>query len=1280
MTTLLGVRELVTALFREIHFAELPYFWDGINSVVKSGNQSTLRSYARHGKLPHSKCEFSNSQKMMIGKKSYYNYKERHTMRSSRNFKWTLSLGTVFIASVTMLNVLTAADPVSSSQPQTPFARVALLPYAPPMDNARMIYSWQWTTGFSGMLETSGAKGPQYIGSGYDAGWWVGYHGNIIYVGMMIPTPDATVFFKADAKQDGDSRIVEDDHLVVQLSARNRASAASGKSLRIRMNANGAVLVEEVEFLPGQTRTLAPDSISKLTSDKQEAPGCNWLTAKLAIPASLLDLKSLDGQTILAHLAFSAKPLYLSWGGGKAGDWAKAGEILFDPAAPANVTFSPSHPRLFKAFSPGGTRGLNFSANGSILRGEGGKVNVTLINRAGKDELFNKILSFEDSGKERKYRLPLQTNFNCSTSAMNEFSIEGIHQAADGKNTLLLRQSLPFYTSDEKTGKILNDWCAARKITKPADFDADYIFSPYSDQIEVFADTTVMMNMLTDAEKEKGADINSSDLFTVEVLDARGAKIADGSRTLTAYKGRFVIKLPSPLPAGKYTVNYRLFKGEREIIKKSLTLTREKFPWEKNDLGRDKVVIPPFEPVKVEGQAVSVWGRRHLFDNTGFPKSITSLGAEMLDGPITLSGNVNGQQEVLVPSGTASLEKVPGKMFPPSFAAYEFVKGACPLPELLPTDGYQAKVSAQDKLGSLKVQVGAVVEYEGWCKFTVTLQPSGKTRIDNLDLVIPLNNSATIMKWWRGHDPQLKGVGRIPDGEGVVFDTTKMPKNAGVLNSMTPIVFIGQPDRGLWTFVESEQGWISDDAKPLTSLVREKDKLLLKYHIVNKSAEIASPQTFDIVLMASPVRPRPENYRSIFWKQLFSHDTPGFRYYGSGVNGFTLYTDEDYESLRKFMYESDGRYKNKTAEARAGAPLTLYGAMSSASAGMKELTTFGSSWIFTSNLRKEFMPDIQFKGRKSNGGTYTYETDEQMTPIATTMDQAYIDCNLWHMYQIGKRCAINGTFYDNYQPFPPERFRNTTDLTGTSWRRPDGSIQPKSNIFRKHEWQKRFSTAFWLMGRPPHQIGGNEPESSFQSNWFVEGVNDVEGSSDFIHDGKDIDKYAAWVASTSGLGQAAPSIQMITDKDGKKNENLRAIRLATAYCLLLDQPMRRKGKSYEGDPVVNGICDALEREVGFFSGAKHLPYWRDKSWLKTAPKGLIVGAYRKEDGKKTALAALNISEAAIDGKLTLDGKLLVGGNISKAYDMEDKAKADMLDGNTVKVRIAPHEVKFIILE
>ncbi|OGV61063.1 MAG: hypothetical protein A2X45_14800 [Lentisphaerae bacterium GWF2_50_93] len=50
----LGVRELVTALFREIYFAAL--IWDGINSVIKSGN-----------KLPHSTCEFRNSQKIKTG-------------------------------------------------------------------------------------------------------------------------------------------------------------------------------------------------------------------------------------------------------------------------------------------------------------------------------------------------------------------------------------------------------------------------------------------------------------------------------------------------------------------------------------------------------------------------------------------------------------------------------------------------------------------------------------------------------------------------------------------------------------------------------------------------------------------------------------------------------------------------------------------------------------------------------------------------------------------------------------------------------------------------------------------------------------------------------------------------------------------------------------------------------------------------------------------------------------------------------------------------------------
>jgi hypothetical protein len=58
------VRELVTALFREIYFAELSYLWGGMNSAIKGGNQSSPRGYAQRGELPHSTYEFYNSQEM----------------------------------------------------------------------------------------------------------------------------------------------------------------------------------------------------------------------------------------------------------------------------------------------------------------------------------------------------------------------------------------------------------------------------------------------------------------------------------------------------------------------------------------------------------------------------------------------------------------------------------------------------------------------------------------------------------------------------------------------------------------------------------------------------------------------------------------------------------------------------------------------------------------------------------------------------------------------------------------------------------------------------------------------------------------------------------------------------------------------------------------------------------------------------------------------------------------------------------------------------------------
>ncbi len=1160
-----------------------------------------------------------------------------------------------------------------------PFVRAARLADAPPMDSARLIYSWQWATGFCGMLEADGPGEPRFLGSGHDAGWWVAYHEKIIYLAMMIPTPDETTVFQAEATRDGDSRLATDDHLVVQLSSRGRENAAAGKSLRIRLNINGASLVEEVEFLPGQTRALAADAIRVLVSDKQESPGANWFTAKLAIPAALLGLESLDGQTLLAHLAFAAPPLYLSWGGARPGDWSRAGELLFDPAAPANIRINPSHPRLFGTLGQDSIR-LNVGAAGAILRGDGGQVRLHLANRAAEQTLFAETLAFADVGTGKRYRLPLQTTFAADATGENRFDIHAVHQGADGQETTLLRQHLPFASADDELLARLADWRLARRRTRPADFEADYIFSPYTDQLEVMVETTIMPNALAAAEREKGAAIAAADRFAVELRDGQGATMVAGGGSVAASRGSLRLDLPSPFPAGDYAVDYRLLHGDQEVGRKTLRLTREHFPWEKNSLGLDKVVIPPFTPITVDGLAVAVVGRRHLFGDTGLPVSITSQGTELLAGPIVLQGQVAGQAATLTSATPIQITTVEGTMMPAAHAAYEFAKGACPPPELVPTDGYQATVAATGMLGALPVQVTAVVEYEGWCRFTVVLQPNGPTAVDRLDLVMPLTANASLMKWWRGHDPQLTGVGRIPPGEGVLFASTDLPQQAGVLNSLTPIVYLGAPDRGLWVFVESEQGWSVDDARPLTSLVRENGQLLLKYHIVNQAVEIAAPRRFEFVLMASPARPRPPDYRRLFWKQLFSHDAAGFRLYGSGVNGFTLYTDEDYQGLRRFIYESEGRYATgKAAQARQGAPMTLYGAISSASAGMREFPTFGSAWILTAHLRKRFLPAIQFRGRLSIGGTYTWETDEQITPIATTMDAAYIDCNLWHMTEIAHRCGINGTFFDNYQPFPPERFRNVTDLTGVCWRRPDGSIQPKSNVFRRHDWQKRVATALWLLGRPPHQIGGNEPESTFMSNWFVEGVNDVEGGSDFIRDGKDIDTYAAWLATTSGLGQASPSIQMTTDATGQKSLNLRAIRLATAYCLLLDQPLRRKGQAYANDAPVRDLCDALDREVGFFADARHLPYWRDTGWLIEAPAGLVVGGYLRADAKKAVLVVINAGETEVDGRLTVDAGRLLGGPATRAYDLEDGTQANRLVGDHVGVRLEPHAVGFIVL-
>ncbi|MCF7848087.1 MAG: hypothetical protein K9M45_04490, partial [Kiritimatiellales bacterium] len=251
-----------------------------------------------------------------------------------------------------------------------------------------------------------------------------------------------------------------------------------------------------------------------------------------------------------------------------------------------------------------------------------------------------------------------------------------------------------------------------------------------------------------------------------------------------------------------------------------------------------------------------------------------------------------------------------------------------------------------------------------------------------------------------------------------------------------------------------------------------------------------------------------------------------------------------------------------------------------------------------------------------------------------------------------------------------------TTITDVAYRDQHGEIKPKSILFRKHFWGKRFSTAFWLMGRPPFQMGGNEPESSFLTVWFVEGVNDVDAGSDFLRQGVDLNTYAAFTTVSGGMRWSNTSFVASGTRENPV-VNTPGIRLALGYCLLLDIPLRPKGWHYR-DPIQT-IVDRIDKEVEFFHGAELLSYWRAAEWgVNAESEDVTVGGYRHPDGTKAVMLVLNSGEGPVDAAIAVNGKKLIGTDKWNCTDLET-GKNITTHNNQVMVPTPAHEVRFILV-
>jgi len=980
--------------------------------------------------------------------------------------------------------------------------------------------------------------------------WFLGYDQKQLYLAMFSPHPKGTALTANIKKNDEGYRILWDDHTEIQFSPRGRGYP--GGFYKFMVNPRG--YFSDQLFYSGTPGS--EDLWQSGAAAKCQVTETSW-QLEMAIPFQpMIGAEPPDGQRWVLNLVrtdFCGGIYFAGWVGGAWMSWGRFPEIEFDPQAPS------FH---FKRIGdlPRGTLDAQIELT-TRKQIETVELRARVADAVGK-EIYHDVRSVVLKRGQpatvdfRKTGLSLSDEKKDGKYLINHYELVAMLKGdaeAGEPDRVLYQTRIPVARMTERYwNQFIKPWQERRETAGEYDFNIAHY--PYLNRFEAWADLD-LFGVPEEIQKAKRFSVSLTDREDKAVAELKGRI---GENLL----GNVIADIPE-LVEGKYRAALRLLDGTgKELSQKAVEFVRERWPWERNDVGKDDIVIPPYIPVKAEGNALSVWNRKYVVGKSGLPEKILMGGGRRSPGtgPDLLGGNP-----------IRVMLKCEGK-------TYQMQGQELKATETRPTT---AKLRAKSVLGPIQVVADVTFEYDGWYLVQLTFTPEKETPVESLDMVWTMPGADTLVVQ-RGDTVEQGHFGAFPEGEGVVWESTSLNPASGLLGSWAPACFIGTGDSGLWYLAESDQGWSIDDSTACIVAERSEGTPSLRFLFVNKVTTLAAPRQITFALLASPVKPLPGNWRKTAWGQPggleYRQDTRGYRYFGASVDGFELYSDEDYKRLRDVYLGLRAVPKGGhgvRAHLSYQRPLVLYGSgrMTGVS---KEFMTFGGEWLGRTNYRKLLRPANNFKGKSSDGGII-WETEDQVSPSGVFHTASFIDYHLWYHKKLAEKIFLNGTWWDNASL----KFGGPVAL-GLSYVREDGSVQGRSNLFGWREQTKRLNVMHWQVGQPPLYISNMHPLYSFtQIGWHIENsFHRFQGNryTEMLGDNTGVDVFRA----------------LIKTKQGIINRFAYGGRVGLGLSLLHD--IGSCGfPHYRGDiyPAYRKILDVLETNVRFFSGMpRFIPYWR----------------------------------------------------------------------------------------
>ena len=537
--------------------------------------------------------------------------------------------------------------------------------------------------------------------------------------------------------------------------------------------------------------------------------------------------------------------------------------------------------------------------------------------------------------------------------------------------------------------------------------------------------------------------------------------------------GETVLHTPD-LKNGIYSVRFILQGGPRELQQPlHVEFERKVWPWEHNDIGKSRLIIPPFTPLEVtaaenSSMQVSSVLRTHTMNGFGLWDQVNSRDLDILAGPVRLVASVNDVPIQWQHQPLRLAEKSDDRVI----------------------------VHSSFSGGPIKAQAQAEFDYDGMMKVTLRISPgAASTTVDYLELVIPLKQHVAGLMHIIGPAIRANPAGFVPPGDGVVWNSKDQQqawhqpsapsrRYKMIHGTFVPYVWLGGPERGVCWFADTDRDWSLDDDQAALEIERSEDAVTLKVRLFNKRTVLDRNRTIVFGLLATPVKPLPEPENGKTWRSWSFH----IRYphsrriafvcpcltWGAEEGDVDVYPRNRDLAIFDQFGEVRGTGTSTVPQAWMNAWLDGYANQSR----RDEYQAYvASGFVTMSDAKPEVDKVILYTNAR---GAEDSQCEESLNYNPRPLNKnewdepktSFQDFALYYFKEMMDRGRIDGLYLDNVYAAP-----NFDTISADAYVREDGKVQPSMGIFSTRNYIKRIATMYYEVGKMPytwvHMTNGN---------------------------------------------------------------------------------------------------------------------------------------------------------------------------------------------------------------